>query len=49
MGDAQRWGFAQSLKKQLRAAHIMEDWLPSVKTNNIGPDLRGFVGCRTGG
>lgn len=30
MGGAQRWGFAQSLKKQLRAAHVMEDWLPSV-------------------
>jgi hypothetical protein len=49
MGDAQRLGFAQSLKKQLRAAHVMEGWLPSVEKNDIGPDLRGVVECRTGG
>ena len=30
MGGAQRWGFAQSLEEQLRAAHVMEGWLPSV-------------------
>ena len=32
MCGAQRWSLAQSLKKQLRAAHVMGRCLPSAAT-----------------
>ena len=40
MCGAQRWSLAQSLKEQLRAAHVMRRCLPSAATSIIYWALR---------